>query len=317
MHRRKLMTLLGGLPLMTNAQAQTTKPAFARIRPGDAGWPSAAQWRELEDKLGDRLLEVQSPLSACAGKVDDPACAAIFKGLKNPYYVRDNVALTQTSGWADAWSAKPSVRAVAARTSADVAAAVDFARRNKMRLVVKGGGHSYQGTSNAADSLLVWTRAMDDIVLHEGFVGQGCNEPPQPAVSLGAGCIWLQAYSAAAKAGRYVQGGGCMTVGVAGLIQSGGFGSFSKRFGLAAAGLIEAEVVTRRRQGGDRQCLHQSRPVLGTQGRRGRQLGSRDTAHAQDASVAAMVRRRLYRHQGEFERCVPCAHPALHRLLQG
>ena len=24
--------------------------------------------------------------------------------------------------------------------------------------VVKGGGHSYQGTSNAPDSLLVWTR---------------------------------------------------------------------------------------------------------------------------------------------------------------
>jgi len=41
-----------------------------------------------------------------------------------------------------------------------------------------------------------------------------------------------------------VQGGGCTTVGVAGLIQSGGFGPFSKRYGLAAAGLIEAEVVT-------------------------------------------------------------------------
>jgi len=41
-----------------------------------------------------------------------------------------------------------------------------------------------------------------------------------------------------------VQGGGCATVGVAGLIQSGGFGSFSKAFGMAAAGLLEAEVVT-------------------------------------------------------------------------
>jgi len=33
-------------------------------------------------------------------------------------------------------------------------------------------------------------------------------------------------------------------MGVAGLVQSGGFGSFSKAFGLAAAGLIEAEVIT-------------------------------------------------------------------------
>jgi FAD/FMN-containing dehydrogenase len=45
-------------------------------------------------------------------------------------------------------------------------------------------------------------------------------------------------------AGRYVQGGGCTTVGVAGLIQSGGFGSFSKNYGMAAASLLEAEVVT-------------------------------------------------------------------------
>ena len=35
-----------------------------------------------------------------------------------------------------------------------------------------------------------------------------------------------------------------MTVGVAGLIQSGGFGSFSKGYGMAAASLLEAEVVT-------------------------------------------------------------------------
>jgi hypothetical protein len=46
------------------------------------------------------------------------------------------------------------------------------------------------------------------------------------------------------EGGRYVQGGGCTTVGVAGLVQSGGFGSFSKGFGTAAGGLLEAEVVT-------------------------------------------------------------------------
>jgi FAD binding domain len=46
------------------------------------------------------------------------------------------------------------------------------------------------------------------------------------------------------KGGRYVQGGGCMTVGVAGLVLGGGFGSFSKAYGMAAASLIEAEIVT-------------------------------------------------------------------------
>jgi FAD/FMN-containing dehydrogenase len=57
--------------------------------------------------------------------------------------------------------------------------------------------------------------------------------------------MWIDLYKVVTtEAGRYVQGGGCTTVGVAGLVQSGGFGSFSKRFGTSASGLLEAEVVT-------------------------------------------------------------------------
>jgi FAD/FMN-containing dehydrogenase len=87
---------------------------------------------------------------------------------------------------------------------------------------------------------------MNSIALHKAFVPKGCEGrvPPQPAVTVGSGAIWGHVYDAVTtQAGRYVQGGGCATVGVAGLIQSGGFGSFSKKFGLAAAGLLEAEVV--------------------------------------------------------------------------
>jgi FAD/FMN-containing dehydrogenase len=244
MMRRDLMKYAGAATLMAaDAGAQTTAAPFKRVRPGEPGWPAEARWQELNAKVGGRLVRVTSPLDACTG-TDKAACDAVFKGFKNPYFIRDNMALTQTSGWAGAWTSSPSVHAVDARSAADVAAAVDFARENRLRLVVRGGGHSYLGTSNAPDSLLVRTRPMDQIVLHDAFVGQGCSEAPQPAVSIGAGTIWLKAYAAVSRAGRYVQGGGCCTVNVAGLIQSGGFGSFSKRFGLAAAGLIEAEVVT-------------------------------------------------------------------------
>jgi FAD/FMN-containing dehydrogenase len=95
--------------------------------------------------------------------------------------------------------------------------------------------------------LLIWTRAMNGIVLHDAFIGEGCaaTEAPQLAVTIEAGAMWIDAYDAVTtKAGRYVQGGGCATVGVAGLIQSGGFGSFSKNYGMAAASLLEAEIVT-------------------------------------------------------------------------
>src|SRR5882724_10188258 len=247
MNRRQLMMLAGGLPLMstvpTHILAQDAKP-FRRSRPGDPSWPSPAQWEALNAQTGGQLVQVRPPLDACRAAPQGADCAALFRGLKNPWYIGDNVALTQTSGWVDAWTSTPSAYAVAARSAADVAAAVNFARTHRLRLAVKGGGHAYQGTSNAPDSLLVWTRKLDRIELHDGFVGQGCSDRPQPAVSLGAGVVWLQAYDAVSKAGRYVQGGGCTTVGVAGLIQSGGFGTFSKRYGMAAAGLIEAEVVT-------------------------------------------------------------------------
>jgi len=218
-----------------------------RVRPGDPGWPSAANWERLKREVGGRLIEVKSPLAACRAAPASAECEEFFRKLKNPYYIGDHPALTQTSGWVDAWTSSPSVYTVAATKTEDVVAAVNFARENNLRLVVKGGGHSYQGTSCSADSLLIWTRAMNNIVLHEAFVAQGCagKQAPQPAVTVGAGAIWMHTYDAVTtKGGRYVQGGGCTTVGVAGLIQSGGFGSFSKTYGLAAAALLEAEVVT-------------------------------------------------------------------------
>ncbi len=248
MNRREFLkstAALPALPLVAGCKGAAPRALVSRARPGTPAWPSPADWDQLSRAIGGRLIKIESPLTACAN--DPKARAELFAKLKNPFYIGDNPALTQTSGWVDAWTSKPSVFAVAARNTADVAAAVNFARKHNLRLVVKGGGHSYKGTSNSADSLLVWTRAMSDIVVHDAFVGRGCTGKfeAQPAVSVGAGAIWLQAYQAVTtRAGRYVQGGGCTTVGVAGLVQSGGFGSFSKNYGMAAAALLEAEVVT-------------------------------------------------------------------------
>jgi FAD/FMN-containing dehydrogenase len=220
---------------------------FKRVRPKDNLWPSVKDWEQLKAAVNVNLIKIQSPLVGCSKANGKAACDEVFKSLKNPYYIGDDPALTQTSGWLDAWQSEPSVYAVAAQNSSDVAAAVNFARNHNLRLVVKGGGHSYQGTSNAADSLLIWTRKMNKIELHENFVADGCAavQSPKPAVTIESGALWLQAYTeVTTKAGRFVQGGGCTTVGVAGLIQGGGFGSFSKHYGMAAAALLQAEIVT-------------------------------------------------------------------------
>jgi hypothetical protein len=233
------------LPLWPRALGATK--SFRRRRPSDADWPSPAAWKRLSDEVDGNLVPVEFPIEACIQDTDSAACKNLIANIKNPYYIGDQPGLTQTLGWVDAWFTKPSVFAVAAQNANHVAAAVRFARENNLRLVVKGGGHSYQGTSNAADSLLIWTRHMHEITMKERFIPQGCEgkHAPQRAVACGSGTIWMQAYDAVTtKAGAYVQGGGCTTVGVAGLVQSGGFGSFSKHYGTAAAGLLEAEVIT-------------------------------------------------------------------------
>ena len=231
-------TFVAGL-LGTAGAAALPRPVFAA--------PSlSALWDELRGRIGSRLIPIQSPLVAAA-KSGGVGADALFAALKNPDYLGDEHALTQTLGSTDASTSQPSLMAVAAESAADIAAAVDVARKHGLRLVVKGGGHSYFGNSNAADSLLVWTRRMDKVELHDSFVAAGApaGTAPQGAVSIGAGAIWGRVYDAvAAKAGRYVQGGGCLTVGVAGFTQGGGFGSLSKQFGTGAASLIEAEVVT-------------------------------------------------------------------------
>jgi hypothetical protein len=143
---------LGGSQLSeTPAQRMAPSAPVRRVRPGDPDWPSPASWEELSREVGGHLIKVQSPLSACQNAATSDACGEVFKNLKNPYYIGDEPALTQTSGWVDAWTSAPNVYAVAAIKAEDVVAAVNFARENSLPLVVKGGGHSYQGTSSSAD----------------------------------------------------------------------------------------------------------------------------------------------------------------------
>jgi FAD/FMN-containing dehydrogenase len=236
MHRREMMAGIAVAAVASSLPAFARVGALTHVRPGDRAWPAPSAWAVLRDRVGGRLSPVTLP------RLDTRDAAQL---LRNPHYIRDQPGLTQSSGRIDGWRSAPSVYAVRAQNPADVSAAVRFAAKHHVRLVVKGGGHSYLGGSNAPDSLLIWTRDLEAIELHDAFVPQGSGAEPVPAVSLGSGCIWHDVYDAVTtRGGRYVQGGGCTTVGVAGLVQGGGFGSLSKAFGLAAAWLLEAEIVT-------------------------------------------------------------------------
>src|SRR5262249_14834199 len=318
MKRRQLLKAAASIPLLSHmewlrladarAEQGRSNQAFSRVRPGDAAWPSEESWNKLGRAVEGRLIKVNSPLNVCREAPDSPACAEVFKSLRNPYYIGDQVGLTQTSGWVGAWTSRPSVYAVAARKTDDIVAAVNFARENKLRLVVKGGGHSYQGTSCAPDSLLIWTREMNAISLHQAFVGKGCEkvQAPQPAVSVGAGAIWLAAYEAVTtRGGRYVQGGGCTTVGVAGLIPNGGVWRALEENRPCNGGVTLGGGCHRRRCCAHRQCLYEPRPLLGPEGRWRGKPGRCHPGDAPDARTASVFRRRIWDDHGAVRNRLP------------
>ena len=199
------------------------------IKPTPSSWPSPDAWKTLASQLTGKLVQ---PTAATPSK--------------NPWALQDDPAATQSTGWIDAWTAVPSTYVVAAENASDVSAAVKFARANHVPLVVRGTGHDYLGRSTRPNSLMVWTHAMRAIAVDDAFVPHGCSMPAMPAVNIGAGARWGEAYEVVTtQHHRYVQGGGCLSVGVAGgFLQGGGFGSYSRKFGTAAASLLEAEVVT-------------------------------------------------------------------------
>lgn len=250
-------TFLRSLPLVTAAISRFgetgrfsvagSKQRLERVRPADPLWPKAQEWETLRAQLEGHLDRPSLPFAACDKGAGTAECQELIKNLQNPYFLGDQPGATQIWGWPNAWTSSPSAYVVSAKTARDAAAAVNFARKYNLRLVVKGGGHSYQGTSSAPDSLLIWTRSMNNIVVHDAFLCDGglANQKSQLAVTVGAGAVWMDVYNVVTtNAGRYVQGGGCATVGVAGLIQSGGFGSFSKLYGVAASHLLQAEIIT-------------------------------------------------------------------------
>src|SRR4029453_5563213 len=160
MHRRSLLAHAGIMalwPWLGASCAPSPPPVtgsagpFRRVRPSDPAWPSSESWAELDRQVNGRLITVQSPLLACVQSLESGPCVELGKHLTNPYYLGDEVGLTQSLGWVDAWTPEPSGYAGAPQPPADAAAAVSFARAHRLRLVVKGGGHSYLGTSCAPD----------------------------------------------------------------------------------------------------------------------------------------------------------------------
>ena len=125
--------------------------------------------------------------------------------------------------------------------------------------------------------------------LHDAFVPAGCagRVEPQPAVTVGAGAIWMHVYDAVTTKGGPLRSGRRMRH------RGGGRADAERRVrelfeALRTGGGQPARGRDRhrRRRGANRQRLHESGPLLGDQGRRRGQLWRRDPAHPPHARAA-------------------------------
>src|SRR5437764_8523382 len=97
------------LPLWAAAPGAQAPKAVRRVRPADPGWPKADSWRKLNDAVGGNLIPVHPLFTPCAAGEKSAACQETLGNIRNPFYVGDQPAGTQVSGWLDAWAPVPSV----------------------------------------------------------------------------------------------------------------------------------------------------------------------------------------------------------------
>src|SRR5512134_1314221 len=117
--------------------------------------------------------------------------------------------------------------------TADVIAAVNFAREQGLLVAIRGGGHNGPGLGSCDDGLVIDVSLMKSVRV----------DPASRTVRVEAGCTSGDVDHATHPFGLAVPFGIVSTTGVAGLTLGGGTGYLTRKYGLTIDNLLEADVV--------------------------------------------------------------------------
>jgi FAD/FMN-containing dehydrogenase len=119
------------------------------------------------------------------------------------------------------------------RSTADIAAALEFARTSDLAVAVRGGAHSGPGFGSVDGGLVIDLSLMDRIDV----------DADARTVRVEGGATWGQVDAATHAFGLATPAGVIASTGVGGLTLGGGHGYLSRKHGLTIDNLLEAEVV--------------------------------------------------------------------------
>jgi len=122
-------------------------------------------------------------------------------------------------------------------TTADVVAAVRFARQQHLPIGIQGGGHGHPFQAEA----LQRDQAM---LLNFGRMKSMQLDPQQATARVEPGVLWSEVISLASEHGLAPLSGFASGVGVTGYLLGGGFGWLVRQYGLGAGSIRSLEMVT-------------------------------------------------------------------------
>ena len=118
------------------------------------------------------------------------------------------------------------------KTTNGVAAAVKYGKDNKLPIAIKSGGHCFEGFSSNDNGLMINLSEMNTISFLENDL-----------LSIQPGCTLSQLYDSILPKGKIIPTGSCGGVGVGGLTLGGGYGFFSRKYGLTCDSLQSITLV--------------------------------------------------------------------------